>query len=61
LDFFVNANGRRQRQAKQKFNHLASRQRPNYKMRDAETSARHLAKVVATEHRIRQSSKKKVK
>lgn len=57
----MNANGRRYRQATQKFNHLAKRQRPNYKMRDAATSQRHLAKIVATENRIRQGSKKKAK
>lgn len=54
----MNASGRRYRQAIQGFNHLAPRQRPNYKKRDAETSARHQAKVVATEQRIRMSSKK---
>lgn len=54
----MNANGRRYKQAKSGYNHLAPRQRPNYKKRDAETSARHLAKTMATEQRIRQSSKK---
>lgn len=34
-------NARRRKQAAQKFNHLAKRQRPNYKMRDPETAARH--------------------
>ena len=57
----MNANGRRYRQAKNKYRHLAPRQRPNYKMRDAATSARHLAKVMATEHRIKQAGKKKAK
>lgn len=57
----MNASGRRQRQAKNKFSHLAKRQRPNYKMRDAATSQRHLERVMATENRIRQSSKKKAK
>jgi len=61
LEYYLNANGRRYRQAKQKFNHLAVRQRPNYKMRDAASSARHLERVMATEHRIRQSSKKEAK
>lgn len=55
----MNANGRRARQAAQNFNHLAPRQRPNYKKRDAATSARHLAKIKATEQRIKQGSKKK--
>lgn len=54
----MNVNGRRYRQAKNKYSHLTPRQRPNYKMRDAATSARHLARVMATEHRIRQASKK---
>lgn len=39
--------------------HLTPRQRPNYKQRSAETSAKHLAKVIATERRIKQASKKK--
>lgn len=55
----MNANGRRYRQATHKYNHLTPRQRPNYKMRDAATSQRHLAKIVATEQRIRMGSKKK--
>lgn len=55
----MNASGRRQRQAAHNYNHLTPRQRPNYKKRDAATSARHLAKIVATEQRIKQSSKKK--
>lgn len=55
----MNASGRRYRQAAHNFNHLAPRQRPNYKKRDAATSARHLAKVIATEHRMKLNSKKK--
>lgn len=55
----MNANGRRYKQATSGFKHLAPRQRPNYKKRDAETSKRHLAKIVATELRIKHSSKKK--
>lgn len=55
----MNAAGRRQRQAKNGFNHLTPRQRPNYKMRDAATSARHLEKLRVTEQRIKQGSKKK--
>lgn len=55
----MNAAGRRQRQAKNDYKHMAKRKRPNYKKRDAETSARHLARVRATEQRIRQGSKKK--
>lgn len=51
-------NARRRRQAANKFAHLAPRQRPNFKMRDAATSARHNAKVLATERRIQQGAKK---
>jgi hypothetical protein len=54
----MNANGRRYRQAKNKFAHWTPRQRPNYKMRDAAASARHLARVKATEQRIKQGKKK---
>lgn len=49
---------RRRKQAVQNYNHLAPRQRPNYKKRDLETSARHNAKVLATERRIMQGAKK---
>lgn len=55
----MNANGRRYRQATNGFKHLAPKQRPNYKKRDAATSQRHLAKVIATEHRMKLNSKKK--
>jgi hypothetical protein len=55
----VNASGRRQRQAKNKYNHWAPRQRPNYKMRDALASRRHLERVKATERRIAQGKRKK--
>lgn len=55
----MNANGRRQRQAKNGFKHLAPRQRPNYKVRDVQASMRHEAKLRATENRIRQGSKKR--
>lgn len=57
----MNAAGRRQRQARNDFKHLPKRKRPNYKRRDAETSARHLARVRATEQRISMGSKKKKK
>lgn len=52
-------NARRRKQAAQNFNHLAPKQRPNYKKRDAETSARHQARVIATERRMQQGRKKK--
>ena len=54
----MNANGRRAKQAKNGFAHLTPRQRPNYKRRDAATSARHQAKVIATERRMLQGKKK---
>lgn len=34
---------RRRRQAKQNYNHLAPRQRPNFKQRSAEAAAKHNA------------------
>lgn len=54
-------NRRRRIQAAHNFDHLAPRQRPNYKKRDAATSARHLEKVMATERRISQAGGKKKK
>lgn len=54
-----NASGRRYKQALNKFFHLAPRQRPNYKQRDAAAAARHLQKVIATERRIAQGKRKK--
>lgn len=55
----MNASGRRYRQAKNKFNHLAPRQRPNYRMRDLAASRRRLAQQIATERRIMAGGKKK--
>jgi hypothetical protein len=46
----MNALGRRQRQARNKYSHLAPRQRPNYKMRDLSSS-------VAHESRLREKAK----
>jgi hypothetical protein len=45
----MNASGRRYRQAKNKYSHLTPRQRPNYKMRDSATAARHNAEVLRRE------------
>jgi hypothetical protein len=45
----MNANGRRQRQAKNGFKHLAPRQRPNYKMRDSATAAERSRKKLQAE------------
>lgn len=50
---------RRRRQAKNKFNHLSPKQRPNYKMRTAEASARHQARVIANERRMASGKNKK--
>lgn len=55
----MNANGRRAKQAKNNFGHLAPRDRPNYKKRDIEASKRHQARVLATERRIKAGRKKK--
>lgn len=52
-------NARRRRQAANNFAHLSPRERPNYKKRDAATSAAHNAKLLATERRIAQGSRKK--
>lgn len=57
----MNANGRRYRQAANGFKHLAPKQRPNYRKRDAETSKRRLDALIAKEQRIRMNSKKKSK
>jgi hypothetical protein len=54
----MNAAGRRQKQAKNNYGHLAPRQRPNYKKRDAVASAKHAQKVLATERRIAQGKRK---
>lgn len=50
----MNANGRRARQAKQNYNHLAKRQRPNYKKRDIQTSVRHEARLRAKANLMQQ-------
>lgn len=57
----MNASGRRQRQAKNNYSHLAPRQRPNYKKRDEATAAAHNANVLARERlrAARSSTKKK--
>jgi len=55
----MNASGRRQRQAANGFAHLAPRQRPNYKKRDAATSAARLRRQIDTERRMSQNKGKK--
>lgn len=45
----MNASGRRQRQAKKNYAHLAPRQRPNYKKRDAYTASAHAARMLQRE------------
>lgn len=54
----MNANGRRARQAKNNFGHLAPKDRPNYKKRSVEASQKHAARVLETERRIRMGKKK---
>lgn len=55
----MNASGRRYKQALNGFKHLAPRQRPNYRKRDAEASARRLTQQIATERRMQAGKKKK--
>lgn len=54
----MNASGRRQRQAKNNYNHWAPRQRPNYKKRDKEAASRHNAAVLRREREREQRKKK---
>ena len=49
---------RRRKQHANNFAHLPPGKRPNYKKRSAEASANRLAKLIATEQRIKQKSKK---
>lgn len=55
----MNANGRRQRQAINKYGHLAPMRRPHYKVWNAAASKRRLDLRIETENRIRQSGGKK--
>lgn len=55
----MNANGRRQRQAKNGYKHLAKRQRPNYKQRDVATAARREAEFRAKQRKINENKAKK--
>lgn len=50
---------RRRRQAKNGYNHLCERQRPNYKKTTAEKSARRLSRMIENQRRIQQGKKKK--
>lgn len=54
----MNANGRRAKQAKNGYAHLAPRQRPGYKIRDKAASAARLRQQLATEQRMKQGKKK---
>jgi len=49
---------RRRRQMVNNYNHLAPRQRPNYKVRSVEVSTAHEARLRATARRIAQGGKK---
>lgn len=51
-------NARRRKQAAQNYNHLAPRQRPNYKRRDVKTAAAHDAKMRQRENERRQRGAK---
>lgn len=51
-------NARRRKQAANNYSHLAPRQRPNFKRRSAEASAKHQARLLATERRIKQGKSK---
>lgn len=54
----MNANGRRYRQAKNGYSHLAPRQRPGYKRRDiAVASAKSAKKLQAQRERIARGAK----
>lgn len=55
----MNANGRRARQAKNNFNHLCPRQRPNYKRRDKDAAAAHNARVRQRENERNQRKSQK--
>jgi hypothetical protein len=55
----MNASGRRQRQAKNNYNHWAPRQRPNYKKRDRAAAARHTEMVLRREREREQRKSKK--
>ena len=55
----MNAAGRRQRQAKNDYKHLAPQRRPRYLKRDALASRRRLDALIATERRMQQGKKKK--
>lgn len=50
----MNANGRRQRQAKNGYSHLAKRQRPGYKRRDIAVATARSAKKLEAE-RVRKA------
>lgn len=55
----MNAAGRRQRQAKNNFAHLAPRQRPGYKKRDIATATARSQKMLSREReRIARGAKK---
>lgn len=51
----------RRRQAANNYAHLAPRQRPNFKKRSAEASARHLERTLAKERQMAANKGKKKK
>lgn len=48
---------RRRNQAKNDYRHISAKQRPRYKKRDADTSARRLSRLIETERRMKQKAK----
>lgn len=54
----MNASGRRYKQALNGFKHWTTRQRPNYRKRDAASAAAHLERLIATERRMAQGKRK---
>jgi len=55
----MGASKRRRHEMVNNYNHLAPRQRPNYRMRSAEASATRLREQIATERRMAQGKNKK--
>ncbi len=55
----MNAAGRRQKQAKNNYMHMAPQRRPNYSKSDAGASRRRLDALIATERRMQMGKKKK--
>lgn len=48
---------RRRRQAANNYRHMSKQERPRYKKRDADTSARRLQRLIDTERRMKSKPK----